>query len=80
MDDLTPAAGVELADLRRMYGLTQAQVAAALGIARVTVANWEADAIVPAIKAARYRRAAATAARAAMMGTAELTMIDGAPA
>lgn len=70
-----PITGRELGDLRRTYGLTQADLAARLGVNRVTVANWEAAERVPTIKAERYRRAAEDLAREAMIGTADLVVV-----
>lgn len=75
MDDLTPASGLELAELRRSYGLSQLALARQLGISQSTLTRWEARDRVPAIKAGRYRRAADVAARRAMLGTADLTVV-----
>lgn len=48
--------GPELKEAREVAGLTQEQVALALGVDRGTVISWEGKAIVKAPKAERYLR------------------------
>lgn len=48
--------GAELKEAREVAGLTQEQVATALGLSRVTVVAWEGKAVVKAPKADRYLR------------------------
>lgn len=52
----THKTGAELREARELVGLTQEQVAEALGVHRVTVLAWEQRAIVKAPKAAKYLR------------------------
>lgn len=48
--------GPDLKQARNAAGLTQTRVAEALSVTRVTIANWEARAVVPPGKAERYLR------------------------
>lgn len=59
MDDAfpQPVPGPELAELRRTQGVEQKDLAARLGIHRVTLSGWERAAEVPPVRAAQYRRA-----------------------
>ena len=57
MKDLTPTPGPELAAHRRVAGIDQEDLAARLGIHRVTLSGWERSASVDVIRAARYERA-----------------------
>lgn len=61
MRDMEPThlPGADLRDAREIAGLTQAQVAAALGVSRVTIVAWEAKARVKAPKASAYLRVVA---------------------
>lgn len=53
---LTHRTGADLKDQRELAGLTQEQVAEALGVSRQTVVAWEQRARVVAPKADRYLR------------------------
>jgi DNA-binding transcriptional regulator YiaG len=64
MKDLEPCTGQDLARERRAVGLTQPQIAAAMGLTRVTIANWEARAFISGLAAHRYRTALERAAEA----------------
>lgn len=55
--ELGHATGAELRDHREAAGLTQEQVAAAAGVSRATLQNWESRARVVAPKAQAYLRA-----------------------
>lgn len=48
--------GADLKDARELAGLTQEQVATALGLSRQTINSWEGRARVVAPKADRYLR------------------------
>jgi DNA-binding XRE family transcriptional regulator len=53
------ATGSELKEARELAGLTQEEIAAALGVHRVTVVSWEGKAEVKPSKAKRFRDALA---------------------
>lgn len=57
------ATGSELKEARELAGLTQEEVAAALGVHRVTVVSWEGKAEVKPSKAKRFREAVARLSR-----------------
>lgn len=52
-----PVPGPDLAALRTSLGIPQKDLAARLGMHRVSLRGWEKAAHVPPVHAARYRRA-----------------------
>lgn len=58
--------GAALVDLRKSFGVRQADIAKKLGIGRVSLHRWEQAESVDAIRAARYRRAVDELYRAAV--------------
>lgn len=58
MEDLPrPVDGRKLAHRRRELGVRQQDLAASLGIHRVTLHEWEREELLDPIRAARYERA-----------------------
>lgn len=55
--DTQHRSGADLREQRELAGLTQEQVAMALGVYRTTIVTWESKARVKAPKADRYLRA-----------------------
>lgn len=52
-----PISGPALAELRKSVGVQQSDLAARLGMHRVSLRGWERSAEVDPIRAARYQRA-----------------------
>lgn len=66
-----PTPGPSLADLRKKQGVSQQDLAARMGVHRVTLNKLEGAAEVDPIKAARYRRALLDLVDEAIAGTSQ---------